>query len=131
MDDNVSKNAAVSLQAIIEEERSKRVAAENMAQSLVEEFTSCNDFDEVRNTFRDKIKEIAPMAIVNIVNLMNTADSESVRASLNKWVLEWAMSEKIDGSDSELRAFMKSLAKEPESAQATVATNATTDTEPT
>ena len=123
---NVSANAAVSLQAIIEEERTKRVEAENLAQSLVEEFTSCNDFDEVRNTFRDKIKELAPMAIVNIVQLMNNADSESVRANLNKWVLEWAMSEKIDGSDSELKTFLKDLQKQPPVIEGKVAS----DTEP-
>ena len=108
---DVSKNAAVSLQAIIEEERDKRVAAENLAQSLVEEFTSCNDFDDVRNKFRDKIKEIAPFALVNIVNMMNNADSESVRANLNKWVLEWAMNDKIDTNGNELQALLKGLSK--------------------
>ncbi len=111
--EQVSKNAAVDLNQIVEEERAKRVQAENYAKALVAEFASCNDFDEVRQKFRDEIKNIAPQALTNIVNMANYAESESVRASLNKWILEWAMSDKIDGSDNELKTFLQSIKSAP------------------
>lgn len=106
-------NAALSLQQIVEEERSKRIEAENMAQALIEEFSSCSDFDDVRKIFRDKIKEFAPAALINIMSLANSAESESVRASLNKWVVEWAMSDKIDNAGSELGDLLKKLQNQP------------------
>lgn len=112
---DTSTNAALNLQAIIDQERKRADDAEKLAKSLVEEFTSCSDFDDVRQKFREKIKDIAPQALVNIVTLMNGAESESVRANLNKWVLEWAMSDKIDASGSELAQLLKGLQATPNS----------------
>lgn len=109
----IQNEAATNLQAIIEEERQKRIDAENMSQALIEEFRSCNDFDDVRTLFKDKVREIAPQALINITMLMNTAESESVKANLNKWVLEWAMSDKIDGSGSEISKLIDQLKKNP------------------
>lgn len=111
----VATSAAIDLQQIIEEERTKRIEAENYTKALIEEFTSCNGFEEVRNKFREKIKEHAPAALVNIVNLANNAESESVRANLNKWILDWAMSDKIDNSGSELNGLLNELRKQPAS----------------
>lgn len=113
MTDNtkIQNGAAASLQQIIEQEREKRIEAENFAKALVEEFTSCNDFDEVRQKFREKIRDVAPRALINIVDLADNAESESVKASMNKWILEWAMSDKIDGGDSELKNLLKGLEK--------------------
>lgn len=121
MTDNekASNTAASLLQQTLDEERAKRVKAENYAQALVEEFTSCSDFDEVRKTFRDKVKEFAPQALINIVTLANGAESESVRANLNKWIIEWAMSDKIEGGDGELRQFLKGLQKQEQTPQGT------------
>lgn len=113
-DQHISKKAAESLQDILDDERKRREEAEKNLKALVEEFTSCNDFDDVRKKFREKVAEIAPVALTNIIQLMNNAESESVRAGLNKWVLEWAMSEKIEGKDSDLQKFLKELQpKEP------------------
>lgn len=108
--DTSTDNAVLTLQQVLAEEREKRVAAEEYAKALVEEFTACSDFEEVRQKFRDKIKEIAPQALINIVRLANTAESESVQANLNKWILEWAMSDRIDGTSSDLNNLLKKLA---------------------
>lgn len=112
-DQEKSALAANTLQEIVNEERRKRVEAENFAKALQEEFASCNEFDDVRKLFREKIKEFAPQALINIVSMANGAESESVRASLNKWVLEWAMSDKIDGSNDEISNLLKALKKDP------------------
>jgi hypothetical protein len=109
----IQNQSAINLQAIIEDERQKRIDAENMSKALIEEFRSCSDFDDVRTKFKEKIREIAPQALINITNLMTTAESESVRANLNKWVLEWAMSDKIDGSGSEISKLIDQLKKNP------------------
>lgn len=106
-------SAAEMLQQVVTEEREKRIAAENYAQALVEEFTACNDFEEVRQKFRDRIREFAPQALINIIRLANGAESESVQANLNKWVLDWAMNDKITGGDSELQNLLKAIKKEP------------------
>lgn len=116
---DTQNNAAANLQAIIEEERQKRVDAENMMQALIQEFSSCSDFDDVRQKFRDKIKEFAPAALVNIIRLANTAESESVQANLNKWILEWAMSDKIDGTQGEIANLIKQLQSQPAPAPST------------
>lgn len=107
-----SKSAAINLQAIIDEERRKRQELEDANKALIEEFTSCNDFDDIRKLFKEKLKEVAPTAILNIVRLANYADSESVQANLNKWILEWVMSDKIDGSTSEIATLLKDLQKQ-------------------
>lgn len=119
MDDKVSENAAVNLQKIVEQERAKRIQAEEMSKALVEEFTGCNDFDDVRQKFKEKIKEIAPQALINVVELMNTAESESVRSSLNKWVLEWTMNDKIDGTKDDIANLLKELGKDKNATEPT------------
>lgn len=108
-----SVSSVAALQAILEEEKQRRIDAENMAQALVEEFRTCGDFEEVRTKFRDKVKEFAPAALINIINMANGAESESVRASLNKWIIEWAMSDKIDNPGGELAGLLNKLKKQP------------------
>lgn len=109
MEPDEQKKAANLLQQIVEEQQAKIDEQEQYMKALVEEFTSCSDFDDVRKKFREEIKRFAPAALVNIINLSNNAESESVRANLNKWVLEWAMSDKIDTQGSELAGLLKEL----------------------
>lgn len=120
-------NAAVSLQQVVDEQQQKLKEKEDYIKALVEEFTQCSDLDEARATFRNKIKEFAPQALVNIINLAMTAESESVRASLNKWVLDWTMSDKIDSSGSELTTLLNQLKAKPAQAPNETATTDSTE----
>lgn len=111
-----SKEAVASLQAVLEEERQRRKEAEANTKALIEEFTSCNDFDEVRKKFKERIKDFAPQALSEMMSLCTTAESESVRASMCKWFVEWAMSDKLDSSSNEIGDLLKQLKRQPTSA---------------
>lgn len=103
-----------ALQAIIDDERKKRESAERMAQAVIEEFSNCHDFDDFRDTFRKQLKVFAPDALINIITMAADINvSDSTRAGLNKWIVEWAMSDKIDGSGSELKDLLTTLKKSP------------------
>lgn len=109
---DTSQNAAISLQQVVDEQQRKLKEQQDYIQALVEEFTNCDDFEDVRIKFRDEIKKFAPTALVNIINLANNAESESVQASLNKWIVEWVMSDKIDATGSELTKLLKGISKQ-------------------
>lgn len=105
----VAQKAAINLQQVVDEERAKRAEAESYAKALIEEFANVNDFDEARSAFKNKLKDYAPKAIINIIGLAEGAESESVRAGLNKWILDWVMSDKVDGSNEDLSKLLKEL----------------------
>lgn len=109
MEPDNQKSAATQLQQVVAEQENKLKEQEKYMKALVEEFTSTSDFEEVRQKFREKLKEFAPAALINIINLANNAESESVRANLNKWVLDWAMSDKIENTGSDLAKLLKDL----------------------
>lgn len=116
MEPDEQKRAANLLQQVVDEQQAKIEEQDKYMKALVEEFSSCGDFDDVRKKFREEIKKFAPAALVNIMNMANNAESESVRANLNKWVLEWAMSDKIDTQGSELAGLLKELKTKPDEA---------------
>jgi uncharacterized coiled-coil protein SlyX len=111
MDENRQKAAATNLQQIVADQQAKIEEQQKYMEALVSEFSECRDLEAVRTKFRDKVTEFAPAALVNIISLANNAESESVRGSLNKWIIEWAMNDKIDGQASELKKLLEGITK--------------------
>jgi hypothetical protein len=81
--------------------------------ALREEFANANDPEQVSQVARKAIIDIMPLAITQMRTLIEYAESESVRASLSRFVIACGLdkSKFEDSSTESLAALVKELAK--------------------
>jgi hypothetical protein len=81
-------------------------------KALQSEFAKATNPDDIANVDRNAIRDIMPDAVMQLKTLINYAESESVRASLSKFVIATGLDKsKIeDGSSSDLNELLKQLA---------------------
>lgn len=96
-----------------EEAYNKRLGEELAVyhKAIEEEFKGVDSTNpEVARKAKDKVIELVPHAGTTVHWLIQHAESESVRATLSKWVLQVAMADAaVTGKDDELTKFIESL----------------------
>jgi len=94
--------------------RAKELSQQETIEALKSEFADAVDSEAISRTARKAIRDLMPQAIVQMGMLINNAESESVRASLSRFVIAVGLDKaKIEDSDSqELRTLLKDLASE-------------------
>ena len=98
----------------LESERAKSAELERSKQALIEEFNKANTHDEVLEAAQKGIKDLLPKAILQMGHLLQYAESESVRASLSKYITDTVITHKIEGEGtSEIKTLLKQLANNP------------------
>ena len=103
---------ASELGKLLEKERNRVTELEANNRALVAEFSKADSYEDTLKIAREAIKDILPLAITTVKSLIASADSESVRASLSKYVMDTVLSNKLDsGSNSDVADLLKNLAK--------------------
>lgn len=92
--------------------RAREEELERTRKALAEEFADANDPDAIAKVARNAIKRIMPKAITQMEQLIEYAESESVRASLARFVIAAGLDKTKfeDSSSSELKELLKQLA---------------------
>lgn len=100
------------LQDEIERLRQKEAKQAETLKALQEEFADANDPEAIVIKARKAIKDLMPVAITQMGILIEHAESESVRASLSKFVVAAGLdkSKFEDDSSSTLQELLKQLA---------------------
>lgn len=91
--------------------RAKEEELDNTRKALQSEFAAANDPDKVANAARNAIRDIMPDAVIQMKTLVNYAESESVRASLAKFIIATGLDKTKfeDGSSSDLKDLLAQL----------------------
>lgn len=106
-DPNVLANM---LQEELEKERKAREDAEAANKALVEEFAKANTPDEVLEVAQKGIKDLLPSAIGTMRHLLEYSESDSVKASLSKYITESVLTHKVEGDgNNEIKELLKQL----------------------
>ena len=107
-----TEDYANSLQAEIDRLRRKEEENEKTLKALHEEFANANDPDAIAQVARKAIVDTMPQAIATMRELVEHAESESVRASLARFVVAAGLdkSKFEDSSSSDLKELLKQLA---------------------
>lgn len=99
------------LQQALEAERNKSQQLANDKKALVEEFSKAGSYEEQLELAKKALKDILPKAIETVNELIISGESESVRASLSKYILDSVLSGKLDKStDAEVAGLLRALA---------------------
>jgi len=108
-----SEEIAKVMQAELERLRKKDEESTKTINALQQEFSQANDPEAITQVARKAIIDIMPVAIVQMKALIECAESESVRASLSRFVIACGLDKtKFEDSNSEsLAALVKELAK--------------------
>lgn len=107
------EESAKILQEEIARLRAREEETERTRKALLEEFSKANDPDEVANVARNAIRDLMADAVLQMGFLINHAESESVRASLSKFVVATGLDKNKfeDQSSSDLRELLKQLSE--------------------
>jgi hypothetical protein len=105
------EESAKLLQQELARLQAKEEELEKTRKALQQEFSQANDPDEVANVARNAIREIMPDAVMQMKTLVNFAESESVRASLARFIIATGLDKNKfeDGSNSDLKDLLKQL----------------------
>lgn len=108
--DTTDTSANLLQQALVAEQaKVQQLAQANRA--LIEEFSKADTYEEQLEIAKKAIKDILPKAIETVNELIISGESESVRASLSKYVLDSVLSGKLDKSaDNEIAGLLRLLA---------------------
>lgn len=104
---------AAQLKIELEKERARIQQLQDDKDTLIAEFTNITNFDDAKAEVQKRVKDdLLPSALIQLDMLMNNADSESVRASIAKWVAELVITGKVDtAGNSELGGILRGLQK--------------------
>lgn len=119
---------ATELQRIIDEQRASYEQLVKDKNALAEEFAKAGTYDETVDVARKGIANMLELAVTTAERLLANATSESVQASMSKFVIETVISGKLDQQpEGEIKNLIKRLAdndeKFKEDAQAIVEQN--------
>lgn len=115
MAEEPNKDAAPSttslLQQALEDERKRSQQLEANNKALVEEFSKADTYEDQLEIAKDAIAEILPMAISTTKSLIANG-TDSVRASLSRYVMETVLSGKLQqSSDTAVAGLLQALAE--------------------
>lgn len=100
------------LQQALEAERIKSERLEIDKAALVAEFSKAGTYAEQLEIAKEAIKAILPTAIATLEDLISNANSESVRASLSKYVMDAVLSGSLDrNSDASVADLLLKLSE--------------------
>lgn len=110
------EDSARILQEELARLKKKEDDLDNTRQALQQEFAKATNPDDIANVARNAIRDIMPDAVMQLKTLINYAESESVRASLSKFVIATGLDKsKIeDASSSDLNRLLEQLAQNDE-----------------
>jgi len=101
---------AASLTAEIQQRDKLIESQQKDLDALKAEFSKASTAQEAVETARKKIEDLLPLALVNMENLLTTAESESVRSSLSRFVVTSVLDKKLeDKDDNEIKALLTAL----------------------
>jgi hypothetical protein len=121
-DQNEQKdNSNVSLlQQALEDERKRSKQLEEDNRALITEFNQADTYEDQLEIAKDAIAEILPMAISTTKSLIANG-TDSVRASLSRYVMETVLSGKLQSSsDKTVAGLLQALAENGENIPAKV-----------
>lgn len=105
------EEVAAFLSNELDKERMLREDAEAANRALIEEFSKAGTMDEVLEVAQKGIKDLLPIAIATMRNLLTSSDSDSVRAGLSKYVTDTVLTHKVEGEgNKEIRDLIAGLA---------------------
>jgi hypothetical protein len=123
-DQKDNSNVSLLQQALKDEQkRSKQLEEDNRA--LITEFNQADTYEDQLEIAKDAIAEILPMAISTTKSLIANG-TDSVRASLSRYVMETVLSGKLQqSSDKTVAGLLQALAENGENIPAKVAESKT------
>ena len=103
-------NAALLAKTIAEHEATiTSLKADNTA--LQQEFAKADTYEETVEVAKRAIADLLELSITTTRILISSADSESVRANLSKFVIDSVLSGKLDSNtDNSIRSLLSKLA---------------------
>lgn len=105
------EDSAQLLQQMLEEEQRRVTELENANRALVEEFSNAGTYEEQMEVAKKAIAEALPMAVQTIKQLLASADSDNVRASLAKYVIGTVLDNKLgSGAQNDVRKLIEKIA---------------------
>lgn len=105
------KDVAANLNAALAEQTERANRAEADKQAIISEFAKAGTRDEAIEKARDFIEESLPEAIITLRSLMASSDSDSVRASAAKFVVQTVIDRKLEsGENNEIKDLLTKLA---------------------
>ena len=105
------EDKAHELQRIIDEQRAINVQLMQDKKALTEEFAKASTYDETVEVARKGIANMLELAVTTAERLLANATSESVQASMSKFVIETVISGKLDMQpEGEIKNLIKRLA---------------------
>lgn len=106
---DTSKNAALLLQQELEAAKRQVASLQEEKQALQQEFSNEKDFEEAKNLTKRELKDaLLPDSLAQAKFLLNSAESESVRAGLAKFFITLVLSPKIEGNaDDTFKQMLK------------------------
>lgn len=113
--------SATLLQQALEAERARSQQLETDNAALVEEFNKADTYEDQLEIAKEAIAEILPMAISTTKSLIANG-TDSVRASLSRYVMETVLSGKLqESSDRTVAGLLQALADNGKNVPAEVA----------
>jgi hypothetical protein len=98
------------LQQALEDERKRSKQLEEDNRALITEFNQADTYEDQLEIAKDAIAEILPMAISTTKSLIANG-TDSVRASLSRYVMETVLSGKLQSSsDKTVAGLLQALA---------------------
>jgi hypothetical protein len=108
------------LQQALEDERKRSKQLEEDNRALITEFNQADTYEDQLEIAKDAIAEILPMAISTTKSLIANG-TDSVRASLSRYVMETVLSGKLQSSsDKTVAGLLQALAENGENIPAKV-----------
>lgn len=100
-----------ALKQAYEDEKAARLRAESDRNALVEEFSTANTVDELKEKSVAAIREMLPDAIMQMHSLLLTADNESTKAGLAKFIVSVSLDRSKTGDIDSNSALAKLVAQ--------------------
>lgn len=103
------------LKAEIERLKRERDEEAKARRALIQEFSNAADADDIARKARNAIRDLMPDAIIEAQKLIKYAESESVRASLSKFVISVGLDKAKfeDDSAGELKKLFENMSEAP------------------
>jgi|ERR1043166_4664172 hypothetical protein len=108
------RDSAKLLQEELARVNKERDDLEKARKALQEEFAQASDHGDVVKKARNAIRDLMPDAIMQMHTLLKTAESESVRASLARFIVATGLDKQKfeDDSQTELKELIKELSSQ-------------------
>jgi hypothetical protein len=110
------EDRAAELQKALAEERARSTRLEADKKAIAEEFAdAAGDYDKTIQAARNGIAGMLELAVTTAEQILVNGDTDSVRASMSKFVIEAVLSGKLEREvEGEIKSLIKRLADNDE-----------------